>query len=401
MDPQIREIINIAHGIDWSMAVPQYFFFTGVSAAAFLISALTYVFGDEHYRPIAKLSLIVAFTVLLAAPLNLIADLGQQGRFYSLFYHRHATSPMSWGVFLLTGYPLLIFLEGIFAFRAGFARRAQQATGKLKSFYRTLALGNDTINPETEKRDHRWSLILGSIGVPFAIAVHGYTGYILGVVRARPLWHSALMPIIFLVSAMVSGVALMIVLTWIMVRDENGRQRWDLLDRLGILLGWTIVTDATIRLFWYSIGFFYSYGSYRDVVQFLFHKHFMGSVVLELGVGLALPAVVTLIPALRRIRPLYILTAFTTVAGVWLFRWNTVIGGQEIPKTGAGFYHYAPAFWGSKGIMQVVSNWAFWLFLFILFTWFLPWNDTVKTEKEAAETGEQPAATAALQGGAR
>ncbi len=382
MNPYIIEIINALHGVDWSLAIPQYFFFTGLSAAAFLISALTYVFGDEHYRPIAKLSLIVAFTVLIAAPLNLIADLEQQGRFYSLFYHTHATSPMSWGVFLLTTYPLLIALEGVFAFRAGFARKAQHASGNKQKFYAFLALGSQEVTSATEKRDHKWSYILGAIGIPFAIAVHGYTGYILGVVRARPLWHTPLMPLIFLVSAMVSGIAFMLVLTWLMVRNEKGRINWTLIDRLAVLLGWTIITDLTIRLFWYSIGFFYSYGSYQDVIRFMFRERFIETVLIEIALSLMIPALVMLIPRLRRIRPLLILSALVTIAGVWLFRWDTVIGGQEIPKITAGFYQYHPEFWGSKGIMQVISNWAFWLFLFILFTWFLPWRNHDAAEPE-------------------
>lgn len=400
MNPYIITILDALHGIDWSPDIPQYFFFTGIGAAAFLISAMTYVFGDEHYRPIAKLSLIVAFTVMVAAPLNLIADLGQQGRFYSMLYHMHSTSPMSWGSVFLPTYTLLIALEGIFVFRAGFANKARQASGWKQNLYTWLALGEKEVTPQTEKRDQKWSYILGVIGILFAIAVEVYTGYILGVVRARPMWHTPLMPIIFLVSAMVSGIAFMLVLTWIMVRDEEGHVPWQLIDRLAVLLGWTIVTDLIIRLFWYSIGFFYSYGSYQDVIQFLFREHFVETIIIDLIVVLAIPAVIMLIPALRRIRPLMLLASLVTVAGVWFFRWNIVIGGQEIPKTTASFYHYSPEFWGSKGVMQVVSNWAFWLFLFIIFTWFLPWrsHDEGLVEDESANV---ESATVLSEGGAQ
>ncbi len=392
MNPPIITILDALHGVDWSLAISQYFFFTGVSAAAFLISALTYVFGNEHYRTIAKLSLIVAFTMLAAAPLNLIADLSQQGRFYSLLYHTHSTSPMSWGGFLLPTFTLLIALEGIFVFRAEFANKAQQSSGWKQQLYAWLALGKKEVTPQTEKRDKKWRYVLGVLGLFFAFGVEVYTGYILGVVRARPLWHTPLMPIIFLLSAMVSGLAFMLLLTWLMVRDEGGRVPWQLINRLAVLLGWTIVTELIIRLFWYSIGYFYSYGSYQDVIQFLFREHFVDTVILEILVALMIPAVIMLVPALRRIRPLVILASLVTVAGVWFFRWNLVIGGQEIPKTTAGFYHYNPEFWGSKGVMQVVSNWAFWLFLFIIFTWFLPWHGHDEGLVESEPTGAGSAA---------
>ncbi len=380
MDKEIIELIQLGPQIHWGVAIPQYFFFTGISAAAFLLSSLTYAFGDKRFAPIAKLSLIVAFTVLVAAPLNLIADLAQPGRFYSLLYRIHLTSPMSWGVFLLTSYPLLILVEMLYVFRADFARKTPHATGFARTIYRLLALNNEEVSPATEARDHRASKILGIIGIPAALLVHGYTGYILGVVRSRALWHTSLMPLIFLISAMVSGIALMIVLSGLMVRDENGRISWPLMDRLGVLLAWSIVGDLTLRLFWYSIGFSYSSGPFQEAAAFLFQDHFFESVVLELGVGLLLPLLVMAVPALRRLRPLFFATALIAVAGVWLFRWDTVIGGQLIPKTGAGLYHYQAPFWGKAGIMHILGNFGFWLFLMIIFTWFLPWQSKASSD---------------------
>lgn len=369
----IIELIASQPGMNWGLGIPQYFFFTGISAAAFLVSALNYVFGFKEFKPIAGLSLIVALTVLLAAPLNLISELLQPGRFYSLFLRIHETSPMSWGVFLLTLYPALIALEIVFVFRSEFAHRAQKAAGWRRSVYRIAALGSTTISPHTEARDHRMSRVLGALGIPAALAVHGYTGYILGVVRARPLWHTPLMPLIFLVSAMVSGLALMLLLGWWLARNGNHRPRWGMLDKLAVLLGWTIIGDLTLRLLWYSIGFFYSYGSYQDVVNYLFRERFFESLVLEIGIALILPAFVMLVPALRRIRPLFLTSALITVAGVWLFRYDTVIGGQEIPKVNTGFLQYTPT---PEVVGTVLANWAFWMFLLIIFSWVIPWSSS-------------------------
>lgn len=384
MNTHIIELISTAGHVQWSLVVPQYFFFTGVSAAAFLISSLTYVFDNKTYEPIAGLSLIVAFTVLLAAPLNLIADLAQPGRFYSLFYHLHATSPMSWGVFLLTSYPILICLEMLFVFRTGFARRAVKSTGLLRSIYTLVALGNIEVTPATEERDHRVGRILGMIGIPAALAVHGYTGYILGVVRARALWHTSLMPVIFLISAMVSGVALMIWLTALMVRDKNGNIPWNILDALGILLVWSILGDLLLRLLWYSIGFAYSFGIFQDALPYVFKTHFTESVLLEMGLCLSFPLVVSLFGPLRRIRPLFLFTSLLAIGGVWLFRWDTVIGGQEFPKISAGLAEYVPALWGQTGIMEVVSNWAIWIVFFLGLTWIMPWKSEPAVESDTA-----------------
>jgi tetrathionate reductase subunit C len=396
----IIEIINTAKLFEWGPAIPQYFFFTGVSAAAFLISSLAFVFGSRRYRPIAGLALILAFTVLAAAPLNLIADLAQTGRFYELLYRVHLSSPMSWGVFLLIGYALLMGSQALFAFRSGFARRASQSSGLRAKLYRWLALGDPRVTPETEARDRRLSKLLGAAGIPFAIGIEIYTGFLLFFAVGRPLWNSPLMPVVFLVSGLVSGFALLILLSWLMVRGRQGQPLWSILDGLGVLLGWTILVDLALRLTWHSLAYNANPAAYAPVIDFLFRQHFVETVILEAVLGMLLPAVVMLAAPLRRVRPLFLTAAFLTFAGVWLFRWDTVIGGEEIPKILAGYYAYSPAVWGGTGIMQVVANWSLWLFLFILFTWFVPWRPA-KIEPTTQPTEAKPATQATqIEGGA-
>jgi tetrathionate reductase subunit C len=371
----VTEIVQPVWPVAWSLAIPQYFFMTGVSAAAFLVSSLTYGFGDRRFKPIAGLALIVALTVLLVAPLNLVADLGQPGRFYELTYALHATAPMSWGVYLLTTYPALILAELLLAFRAPLVERANASSGLRAKVYRLLAFGRTSTTASERARLHGISRRLALLGIPWALAVHGYTGYILGVMKARPLWHTALMPVIFLVSAMVSGIAFMILVTAVFQRFETARRRVDpaLMDLLAKLLAGFIVVDLLLRLFWYSIQWLYGHAEYGPVTEHLFVGSFWSAVVVETVLGLGVPLAVALVPAWRRSWPLYA-AAVLAVVGVWVFRWDTVIGGQLVPKVGAGFYAYAPPTWGADGIMQVVANWALWLFLFIGATWLLPWQ---------------------------
>jgi tetrathionate reductase subunit C len=366
--------LSIASELEWGPAVPQYFFFTGVSAAAFLISSLTYVFGIQRYRSVAGLALILALTVLLAAPLNLIADLAQPARFYSLLFRINWSSPMSWGVFLLSLYPLLIAVECLFVFREGFAHRARTQSGLSAKINSLLALGNTSINPALRDRDHRIARVLGIIGIPMAISVHGYTGFILYYAVGRPLWNTPLMPVIFLVSAVVSGLGMIILLTWLMAPDQTGRTRGSLLESLGILLGWTILIDLILRMLWHGLAYASNPPRYIPVLDYIFRQHFFESVVFEIGLALLLPAGAMLIPRLRKMRGLFLFSALLTVIGVWWFRWSTVIGGQGIPKIGSDALSHTVDIWGGKGIMQVAGNWAFWLGLFILFTMYLPWR---------------------------
>jgi tetrathionate reductase subunit C len=371
-----NELVQPVWQVAWSLAIPQYFFMTGVSAAAFLVSSLTYGFGDKRFRPIAGLSLLVALTVLLVAPLNLIADLGQTGRFYELAFATHATAPMSWGIYLLTTYPALILVELLFAFRGTLVSTAREGSGSLARVRRLLALRKDRFTAEDAARMHAISRRLALLGIPWALCVHGYTGYILGVIKARPLWHTALMPIVFLVSAMVSGIAFMILVTGVMQRLETAERRVDpgILALLAKLLAGFIAADLVLRLFWYTIQWLYGVGSYGPVVHHLFVDSFWSAVVVETVLGLFVPLAVALTPSLRR-RPLALYGAsILAIVGVWVFRWDTVIGGQLVPKVGTGFYAYTPPLWGSDGVMQVVANWALWFLLFLAATTILPWQ---------------------------
>jgi tetrathionate reductase subunit C len=397
---EVVEVVGRDLGVVWTMLIPQYFFFTGVSAAAFLVSSLTYGFGDRRFERVAGLSLIVALTVLLVAPLNLIADLEQPARFYSLLFRVNGTSPMSWGVFLLSAYPLLIAVEMAFAFRAGHARRAQDSTGWRYRWWRTLAFGDASVTEATQQRDHRMSRALALLGIPMALAVHGYTGYIVGVVAARPLWHTPLMPVIFLVSAMVSGIGLLVLLSWMLVRGREGSPDRAVLERLGVLLGWAIVGDLLLRGLWYSIGFAYSGEAGQRVGAHLFGAHWVETVVIELGLALVLPAIVVLTPALRRRLPLLLSASVLTVVGVWFFRWATVIGGQEIPRLGPAAPRYLIDFW-DRGVAAVAANWALWIFLMIVLTWILPWRAAADPEPPPAGPEDEPALAAAANRGER
>ena len=393
MEMTISELINLGPQSYWGLPIVQDIFFTGVSAGAFLLVVLAYGFGEKRLVPVARLSLIVALASLLAALLNLIADLHQPGRFYSLFFRMHATSPMTWGVFLLNGFLFLLLAQMLFVFRADFARRAQGAGGSRRSLYRLLALGNEEITPASEARDQTADKVLALIGLPLAFLVHAYSGYIIGVVMARPLWHSSLMPPIFLAAALVSGLAVMILLTGLMVRDRKDGLPWPLLDRLGVLLAWSITAELILRLFWYTIGMAYSSGPAREAGALLFGPPFSFTTILELVLGLVLPLAIMALPPLRRIRPLFFAAALAGGVGVWIFRWQLIITGQLLPKTGAGLYQYSPSFWGSTGIMYVIGNFAFWIFLMIVLTWLLPWQGQEAADSATAQVENERAFT--------
>jgi len=378
MDTLITTLSAITPDRVWGIDVPNYFWFTGSSAAAFIISSFAHVFGMEKYKPIAGFSLLMALVLLIAAPMNLIDDLTQPGRVVNFFlngWENFPTSPMKWGVLLLMAYPILIFFEALVLYRTFFVKRMQNSSGIKSKFYSLLTMGRNEINQQESDKDHRLGFILGAIGIPLALCVHGYTGYILGAVHGNFLWSTPLMPILFLASAMVSGTGLLIVLIPIFQKFFSEQQKVDrdIIAQLANLLAWFIVIDLVIRVIWLSFAIPFGNDPKNYLVEF-FTLHFEMTLYVEYILCLVIPMIIGF-TKLRYNLPLVFITGIVVAIGVWLFRWNTVIGGQTIPRSMPGFLEYTPHLIGQGSITAVLANWMLFIALVCLVTAFFPWDE--------------------------
>lgn len=372
----------------WGIDIPNYFWFTGSSAAAFIISSFAHVFGWKKYKPIAGVSLLMAFVLLVAAPLNLIDDLRQPGRILNFFmygWEDFPTSPMKWGVLLLMAYPILIFFEAQAMYRIYFVKKAQTSSGLSKVFNSLFTFGNMDLSDEAIEKDHKKGFILGAIGIPLALAVHGYTGYILGAVHANVMWHTPLMPIIFLASAMVSGTGLLVILIPLFQRFLSERKKVDteMVATLAKLLSWFIISDLVMRFLWLTFSLTFANGEKYALYQY-FSLHFEDTLWIDYVLCLFVPLVIGF-TKLRNIPIIVYFGGFVTAIGVWIFRWNTVIGGQEIPRTTPGFSHYTPPVFGQDSIISVLSNWGILFALICAVLLVFPWDEEMKDCYEGVE----------------
>ncbi|OCC16393.1 Tetrathionate reductase subunit C [Dissulfuribacter thermophilus] len=335
MQMQIFEIINVTREIVWGIGDTHYFFMIGASAGALFLASLYHVFRIERYRDSASTGLVVALSLGLAAPLNLIVNLYQPGRFYSFLYHTHVTSPMSWGTFILSFYLLSLIIYSWCVFRK-------------KSF---------EIN--------RWT---GAVALLSAIVVITYTGVEVAAVRAVPLWHSIMVPILYLCTSLVSAIGLT-VLVW---RAEGGMKDKSSGKALGNLLLWSLLAVFFLQIVWIVVEIGFGTRDARIAGQYLLREHWIAFLVSGMGVTVVLPALLLVPVRLRQAARGLVPASLLAVLGAWLFRWNVVVTGQEVPKTSAGFYHYFPAITGHDSITEVVANMAFAFFLLIVLTWLVP-----------------------------
>jgi tetrathionate reductase subunit C len=296
LDSQV--LYNIFHQEAFGLNIAIYFYLTGLSAGSFILSTLAYGFGMEQYKSLGKVGVVLATILLVIAPFFLLIHIGIPYRAWHLFVYLNFESPITWGSFLLILYPINCIIYGYFMFK--------------------------------DKR--KQTRVFGLIGIPLAISVHGYTGFILAFGKARALWNTALMPILFLVSAIVSGIALMILVCIVKDRFFSKQKtiNYPLLENLGKMLAWMIVFDL------FLVGsdllvLLISHADAQAVAHLLLAgKFFPLFLIVENLLGKIVPFFLLSIPRFRNLTTM-IIASLLVIIGIFFMRYVVVVGGEFIP----------------------------------------------------------------------
>ncbi|MGB9913495.1 MAG: NrfD/PsrC family molybdoenzyme membrane anchor subunit, partial [Candidatus Kapaibacteriota bacterium] len=236
---------NYGSIVTWGLWVAAYIYFIGLSAGSFLVSSLVYVFNFKKFERIGKLAVFTALVTLLMALLSIWADLGHMWRAWHVMAFPNFKSPMAWMIYLYSIYMLLLFLEIYFLLRYDFITGSNENTLKGK-IYKFLSFGSKDVSEESRLRDKKIVKILATAGIPVAILFHGGVGALFGVVAARPHWHSGLFPILFLLSALVSGGALLTLIS--SVFQEGWSKNRDVVIELGKMVLALLLLDVLFQV---------------------------------------------------------------------------------------------------------------------------------------------------------
>ncbi len=280
---------NYGSYVPWGLWVAAYIYFIGLSAGAFLLSALVYVFRVKLLKPVGKLALFTALVTLAAAMFSIWMDLGHPERAWELIFRTNFGSMMGWMAWLYSAYFLLLVVELWFAMRADMAACAGEAgfRGKLCNF---LTFGQKDTSDASVERDMNILRILGSIGVPLAVAFHGGVGALFGVVGARPYWNSGLTPITFLVGALASGGALLVFIAAIWGPNRGTEQHKKLVIFLGQIVLGLLLFDLLLEWAEYSINLYTSIPSHAASLRLvLFGQYWWVFWIVHLLIGSVIP----------------------------------------------------------------------------------------------------------------
>lgn len=366
----------------WSVLIVLYPFITGLVAGAFILASLLSVFQVKAVYPTYRLALLTSLAFLLVATLPLLAHLGHPERAFEIFVTPHTTSAMAMFGFVYAWYLMLVLcLEIWFEYRADMVRWAGESTGLKRLFYRVATLWDTDISPRSVRLDHRIAYIITVIGIPSAFLLHGYVGFIFGSVKANPYWASVLMPVVFLFSAIVSGIALVLLLYQITTHLRWKPVNMPCLDTVGRYLLYALIVDFALESLDVIHRIYVAEESIDILSLMVTGKLFLTLVVLQILAGGLIPmillaSVLAFRVAEKNRRWIYFVTGILVLQGIFFMRWNVVIGGQLFSKSLLGFTTYKLEMAGREGALVALVIMCLPLAILAVLTWLLPpWTD--------------------------
>ncbi|HWP30443.1 MAG TPA: NrfD/PsrC family molybdoenzyme membrane anchor subunit [Fimbriimonadales bacterium] len=378
--------------LHWSILIVIYPYLTGLVAGAFILASLVRVFNVEAVRPTYRLSLLTALAFLIVAPFPLIAHLGHPERAFEIMITPHLSSAMAVFGFVYLWYLMVVLLLEIwFDYRKDIVLIAKSSKGFKKIFYSILTLGVMDISEDALRFDDKAGRIITIIGIPSAILLHGYVGFIFGSLKANPWWSSVAMPVIFLLSAIVSGVALVTVLYFITSWWRKHPLDMKCLDTMGKFLMYALIVDFASELL-DGVHRLYEAGEWFSILTllasgYLYQTIFIMQLFLGTLVPLAALAWLQFFRTSERTRKgVYFFGSILVLIGVFFMRWNVVIGGQLFSKSLHGLTTYKLELVGREGgaVAMVIMLLPF-LLLWILARVLPPWETTSRHEPTLAK----------------
>jgi formate-dependent nitrite reductase membrane component NrfD len=328
---------------DWNWIVVIYLFLAGVSAGAFAISSLAYFIGKETHERIVRIGAYIAPFPVLIGTLCLIYDLERPYLFWKLFLTLQLSSVMSIGAWLLLLFTLISFLHFYIWLPEGFDLLA--ALQRLPPRFAEMGIikaikSSRLLRFLGRERLLQWREWVALIGILASFCVGIYTGVLLGALVARPFWNNPILPLLFLLSAMKTGIASILLVGFVLIGFKKMEQ--EEMDASKLLIHFTdliLVVLCIIGVFLFIFGLCVSTKSSCEAVKLIMGGEFTLSFwLLVVGVGMVLPLTIEvyeLIPHYRRhAEPsehspwISVIFATSVLVGGFALRYVVIYAGQ-------------------------------------------------------------------------
>jgi len=376
----------------WSVLIVLYPYITGLVAGAFILASLVRVFRVQAVAPTYRLALLTALAFLLDAPLPLQLHLGHPERSPEMYFTPHSTSAMA-----MFGYVYLWYLMAVLVFEIWLDYRreivllSQESKGLMRWIYKIMTLGSSNISERSLHIDEKVGWIVTLVGIPSAFLLHGYVGFIFGSIKANPWWSSPLMPVVFIFSAMVSGIAgvMLLYITLTKLRKQTIDIRC--VDTIAMYMFYIFIIDFSLEMLDLVHRIYEADESFRSLNFMVHTKLYFSQIVLQICLGTLVPLILlflTQVVHLKEIvrKRIYVLSSILIMISVFAMRWNVVIGGQLFSKSFLGYTTYKIDLVTKEGLLVAVGL----TILPLLFLWALvkllpPWPEKRLPEAAAGD----------------
>jgi len=386
--------------IHWSLMIVMYPYITGLVAGAFIVSSLYHVFGRQELKPIGRLALATSLCFLSVAVVPLLNHLGHPERGPYVVITPNWSSAMAGFGFIYTCYLVLLFLEIWFVYRQVIVLTARRSRGLKRWLYAGLALGTYDISEPALAIDRKLVVTLAAIGIPAACLLHGYVGFIFGALKSNPWWSTPLMPIIFLFSAVVSGIAALIILYQAAMKFRGQRIEPECVSSLARWLWLFMILTVTLELLEIMTLAYERSEEWQIIEPLLTTRLSVSFISVQMVLGSLIPFILLMIVVVMnrylddRVRnTLSVVASLLLLVQVFFMRWNVVIGGQIFSKSLRGFRApYAPLLFEKEGVLAAVLIFIAPFLLLLVFNRILP---LYEEDEEAIGPVGQAAASSA------
>ena len=367
----------------WGVLIVVYPYLTGLVAGAFAVSSLYQVFGFKQFRPVAHFALLTSLCCMIFVPTPLLLHLGHPERAFNAVFTPHWTSAMAMFGYFAGFYVLLLAVETWFVFRPHIVHQALQRNSAFGWYYRLLSLGSYDVSEEALRADGKWITALSIVGIPAAFGLHGYVGFLFGSLKSREWWSSDLMPVIFLFSAIISGVSLLTVLYVLSCKLRRIAVDRDCVKGLGYTVWGFLMFTLLLEGLEFGNIVYKAREGIDMILLFVKTRLVISFFVMQIGIGAVTPLVILSTMFWRGTTGRALVAGVTVSAllilmSVLTMRFNVVIGGQEISKTGTGLLTFPWVFLGREGVFAAASVLiAPMLLLLVMIRVFPPWDEPV------------------------
>jgi Ni/Fe-hydrogenase subunit HybB-like protein len=376
--------------LQWGLLIVLYPYITGLVAGAFILASLERVFNVREVQPTYRLALLTALSFLLVAPLPLLAHLGHPERSFEIFLTPNVRSAMAMFGFVYAWYLMVVLLLEIwFDYRHDLIKWSANEKGLMRVVHRVMTLGATDVSPRALQFDNAAGRILTIIGIPSAFLLHGYVGFIFGSVKANPWWSSVLIPVVFLFSAIVSGIAAVLLIYVVsgMIRRKPVDELC--MGKLASFLFYALTVDFSLEMLDFIHRLYTAEESIKILSALVTSRLFISLVVLQLLLGTVIPLItlaltspaferraIVKVPAALR-RRIFVVAALLVEVGIFCTRWNIVIGGQLFSKSLRGLTVFKLQMYGLEGLWMAVALVLLPLAILVVLIRILPpWTDT-------------------------